>query len=219
MYHIYEIETQNEGIDWHVYAQNLEDAYLIMASFNDSISQECRDLARVLHYPSISSELRSGAGFSYEIQEIRNFFARFYIPQTRHTGAKGGYALDYRKCSVNEEIEMPYDIMLDYLDMIETGRFFLLDNIQPVYAGGKEINIPDYDSDMKLTLAISTQYGYENEALIESAGAKLGFLTDRGQKNKDSGKDIFSIELKGIIQLCQLLNFLPPTGIHAVSFS
>lgn len=138
MYHVYEIATQNEGIDWHVYAEYQEEVRTMITNLNGFMLQECRDLAKAINYQSIASKLKSGTGCGREKQEIKSFFARFHRPLIKQHGVIGGYALDYRKCSVRENVEMPYSVMLSYLDMALYDEFFILEGIEPVYAGGNE---------------------------------------------------------------------------------
>lgn len=86
MYHVYEIATQNEGIDWHVYAEYQEDVRTMITNLNGFMLQECRDLAKAINYQSIASKLKSGTGCGREKQEIKSFFARFHRPLIKQHG-------------------------------------------------------------------------------------------------------------------------------------
>ena len=176
MYHIYEAETQNEEVDWHIYAENYEDACKIMRTFNERITRECRRLMDSIHYRSIADELRMGVDYDCERKEIEKFFSQFKKPLIEKKRMIGGYVLDYRQCSVRKNVEMPFKIMLSYLDTLQNNDFFESVLISPVYSSHHEINIPDHDVKIKLIFSMNKRYGYGNEALLSVAGVKLNVI-------------------------------------------
>lgn len=218
MYHMYEAETQNEEFDWHIYAENNEDAYKMMVSFNDCITQECRKLAYSIHYESIAPELKSGVKHRKEKKEIERFFSQFYKPVIKNLGIVGGYVLDYRQCSIRGSVQMPYSIMLSYLDMIQNTDFFDSVCINPVYVSHQEINLPDHDVRIKLTIGMEKRYAYGNEALLGVAGTRLDFKPVYVGEDAYGSKDFFQLRLKNVSQFCQFLNYFPFVYIYKVSY-
>lgn len=219
MYHIYEAETQNEEIDWHIYAENYESACKIMRAFNKRITCESKKLMDSIHYGAIADELRSGVDYECERKEIEKFFSQFKKPIIRKKGMMGGYVLDYRQCSVRKNVEMPYKIMLSYLDTLQNNDFFESVLISPVYSSHHEINIPDHDVKIKLTFGMNKRYGYGNEALLSVAGAKLNFHLLYVGEDSYGWKDFFMVELKNVLGFCQFLNYLPFIDICNVTYT
>lgn len=219
MYHIYEAETQNEEIDWHIYAENYESACKIMRAFNKRITCESKKLMDSIHYGAIADELRSGVDYECERKEIEKFFSQFKKPIIRKKGMMGGYVLDYRQCSVRKNVEMPYKIMLSYLDTLQNNDFFESVLISPVYSSHHEINIPDHDVKIKMTFGMNKRYGYGNEALWSAAGAKLNFHLLYVGEDSYGWKDFFMVELKNVLEFCQFLNYLPFIDICNVIYT
>lgn len=219
MYHIYEAETQNEEIDWHIYAENYESACKIMRAFNKRITCESKKLMDSIHYGVIADELRSGVDYECERKEIEKFFSLFKKPIIRKKGMMGGYVLDYRQCSVRKNVEMPYKIMLSYLDTLQNNDFFESVLISPVYSSHHEINIPDHDVKIKMTFGMNKRYGYGNEALLSAAGAKLNFHLLYVGEDSYGWKDFFMVELKNVLEFCQFLNYLPFIDICNVIYT
>ena len=210
MYHMYNVELQNEGFDWHVYAESQENARNMVDALNRFMFQGCRGLADSISYDSIASKLRAGEEYISERGKIKSFFSGFRKPFIRQDGAMGGYALDYRKCSVSAKAEMPFHVMLSYLDM-EDADFSILSEIGPVNVRGGEIDIPDFDVPISLVAYMdrNNECMYGNEALLGFAGAKLNFQVGYGGEAENGAKDIYLAELNNLLQFCQLLNYLP----------
>ena len=218
MYHIYEAETLNEEVDWHIYAENHENACKISHTFNKQITRECRRLMNSIHYGTIAAKLKSGVDYDFERKEIKKFFSQFKKPLIKKNGMIGGYVLDYRQCSVRNNVEMPYKIMLSYLDMIQYGDFFDSVLISPIYASHHEINIPDHDVKIKLTFGMNKRYAYGNEALLSVAGAKMNLHLLYVGEDAYGWKDFFLVQLKNVLELCQFLNYLPFIEICNVAY-
>lgn len=219
MYHMYRVEVQNEGFDWHVYAECKEDVCKMISELDDFIFKRCLDLESTMHCRFNASELINLDRDSQERQEIIRFFSRFYKPFIGQHGAEGGYVLDYRKCSVSTKVKMPYCVMLEYLNPVPNEKFFILSEIEPVYAGGSVINMPDSDVHIRLVTEMdkrNTDF-YSNEALIGFAGAKLGFQVKYNGETESGKKDVFIAELNNALQFCQFLNYLPAIDITDVS--
>lgn len=218
MYYMYEAETQNEEFDWHIYAKNSEEAYKMVVSFNDFITRECRKLAKSIYYESIAHDLKAGVKHRKEKKLIEKFFSQFYKPVIKKLGVVGGYVLDYRQCSIRERVEMPFIIMLSYLDMIQNNDFFESVSINPVFASHQEINIPDHDVNIKLTIGMEKRYAYGNEALLGVAGTRLDFKPVYIGEDVYGKKDFFQLRLKNVSQFCQFLNYFPCVHIYKVSY-
>lgn len=218
MYHIYKVEIQNEGFDLHIYSENMKNVVKMIQSINDTITKECRNLSKSINYQLISTELKSGIECHSEKREIEKFFSKFYKPLSKEEGIIGGYVLEYRKCSVRKKSEMPFKIMLSYLDMISDNNFFTVNEVYPVYVAGSEINLHDHNKHIKLTFGMEKVYEYGNEALLSVARASLNFELNYSGEDECKRRDIFIVEFNTIVQLCQFLNYLPFIYIYHVSF-
>lgn len=217
MYHMYEAEIKDEGFDWHIYAENHENALEMVISFNDFMTRECRKLAKSLQYECNVSELKSEVMHGGEKQEIKKFFSQFGRPFVSKKGIQGGYVLDYRQCSVRKNVEMPYKIMLSYLNTVQDRNFFDFIQLNPVYACQHEIYLPDHDVNIQLKIGMDLRYTYGNEALLSAAGGALDFRPVYSGKDLYGWKDLFVVKLKNAQCFCQFLNYFPFVDIYDVS--
>ena len=206
MYQLYEIKTQNEGFDWHLYADSYDDASEIIRSFNNFITQKCRNFAGTIHHSHNSGRKA----------EIEVFFAIFSRPFIKMQGTHGGYALDYRQCSVRTKVQMPYCIMLDYLDKIRNQDFFHLCEIKPLFAGDNRIMLPGHNVPIEVTFGMDKRYEYGNETLLAAAESRLGFRTKYKAENACEDIDVFTSAFGHATQFCQFLNYLPFIKIYSI---
>lgn len=218
MYHVYEIETQNEGFDWHMYAKSYDDAHKMVISFNAFITQDCRDFANAIHYPSIAPALKAGIENISEKEEIEKFFERFSSPFLKKKGKQGGYALDYRQCSFRKKTNMPYCMMLSYLDTVLDHDFFELYEVNPVFAEGSRIVLPGHRVHGEVSFGMDKRYEYGNEALLAVAEMRMGFPIEFKGESACGKKDIFTLAFSHAVQLCQFLNYLPFVNIYSVLY-
>ena len=216
MYQMYEIEVQNEGFDWHMYAKNHDDAHKMALSFNTKITKECRDFANTIHYPSIAPALKAGIENISEKEEIKRFFSKFSSPFLKKKGNQGGYALDYRQCSFRKKAQMPYCMMLSYLDTVLDHDFFDLYEVNPVFAEGSRIVLPGHKVPGEISFGMDKRYEYGNEALLAVAKMGLGFPIEYKGESDCGKKDVFTLSFNHAAHLCQFLNYLPFVNIYSV---
>ncbi len=218
MYQMYEIETQNDGFDWHMYAKSYDDAHKMIISFNAFITQECRSFANEIHYPSIAQALKAGTENIIEKEKIEQFFARLSSPFLKKTGKQGGFALDYRQCSFRKKVKMPYCMMLSYLDTVLDHDFFDLYEVNPIFADGSRIVLPGHKVPGEMFFGMDKRYEYGNEALLSVAQMRLGVPIKYEGESACGKKDVFTLTFSHAVQLCQFLNFLPFVAIYSVLY-
>lgn len=216
MYQMYEIETQNEGFDWHMYAKSYDDAHEMVLSFNAHITKECRDFASAISYPSIAPALKSSIESISEKEAIERFFARFTSPFLKKTGKQGGYALDYRQCSFRKKAQMPYCMMLSYLDTVLDHDFFDSYEVNHVFAEGSRIALPGHNVPGEVSFGMDKRYEYGNEALLAVAKKGLGFPIECNGESDCGKEDVFTLSFSNAAQFCQFLNYLPFVNIYSV---
>lgn len=226
MYNVYRRDVGNFVI--HIYAKNLDSAQEIFDSINDNLVDAVHELVddfefdEELYIQEVLSMIED-----YDIRMIEetdlplkainqisetDLFRQFDKTICKQFETMGGYVLDYYSPNGVSKGKMQgleafsfisnvyeHNMFFDYDDYME---FFEIEEL--LVKNNKSLNIPDYNSKMKIKLKLKTID--QKRELTEYAIPRLDIKFDEGVKD-ELGRTFYLVELDGIELLCRLLNY------------